>query len=72
MKTVSPFISVEDVELPSDPKDLSWVDTLIQATEKTQPRKRGRPRATRLKTTLPPDQIPTISPLVRSMVIILR
>ena len=46
---------MEDVELPSDPKDLSWVDTLIQATEKTLPRKRGRPRATRLKTTLPPD-----------------
>ena len=59
---------VEDIELPSDPKDLSWVDTLIRVTEKTTPRKRGRPRSNRLKTTVPPDQIPVVSPLVRSMV----
>ena len=69
-----PFLlSVEDIVLPKDPKDLSWVDTLIEATEKPQERKRGRPRgsskrAPRFKTTLPADQSLVYSPLMRSMV----
>ena len=73
IQTPAILLSVEDIVLPKDPKDLSWVDTLIEATEKPQERKRGRPRgsskrAPRLKTTLPADQIPVYSPLMRSMV----